>query len=54
MQTFEIYSVKVELGKEIIIQTVECKMPCRLKSYKNLEIDFDMGKLFAYGYRVKK
>jgi len=54
MQTFEIYSTEVEGGKETISQTVKCKSPGRLKSYKKLELEFESGKLFSYGYRVKK
>jgi len=54
MRVFEIYSTEEEFGKETIAQTVECKQPSRLKSYKQLEMKFDSGKLFSFGYRVKE
>ena len=54
IRTYEIYSVEVECGKETIVQTVNCKQPSKLKSYKDLELEFDSGKLFSYGYRVKE
>ena len=54
IRTYEIYSVAVECGNETISQTIECKQPSKLKSYKDLESEFDSGNLFSYGYRVKE
>jgi len=53
-RVFEVYARKEENGKDVIVQTVSCKRPSSLKSYKNLEKEFNSGKWFSYGWRVKE